>query len=767
MSESDYELAKEYVIYNNYDELVNLFNSNPSFSVNTLDEKGNSLLHHASVNNRIKIIKFLISKGANINCASGPNNETPFIWATRSFSYRAMKLLYDSYTTSFDDGRILEHKDNNGDNPLILSIKNLDINGLYLLLSLGADPNSTNIKGLTPLLYIIKVIYLRIAPENNLMLKPKHHKFIKILTICKSMMIILLKFGANVHASDPENGNTIIHYLASHGGSSYDLYLNILLLQASPNAAITKQKNHQNETPYDVAKRSPTSFKSILYDFFLYQGLPYFVPVLITYVLILFGFYLLKNLGLFKGFPLFLIISLPIIYFTCQTKVIPGLDRLIRGNMYATFSCVFYLIWNRIFPSMIQNNFSHANLIIKLYLFTSLISFIFHFFFMYFKSPLKAKKNETKLIVDRIIDFCPEEGTYDENDPSLINNEDDTPKLAQSEQFPYSNYEDDDNDEFSRLPITEIDFKKDDNSLDNESHGENSSFIKKITNKLPTLSSRKRSDFNSLSRDYEEASDIELDPLNSNCSDVESSSKSKFRLYPLICVYCQSDRRCCIEFNSKTKLSKQVDFDINLIHKNSNTILAYSHHCFTCNECVIDKDHHSFMTGTCVGRNNKRSFVLYCLILTIYSMFSLFLIKYYQYYLSPYTFEKKKTNFIIYFFKVEFKTLLRDPSYFFTTLFLLSLFMSFVTILIGQLTFVANESTMRNFSKDRIPYYKLSLKNQCSNLTTFFKTGFFKVNYVPYKDLIYYDSRSSTGTYITKSQTKIEHKGIECEEMDR
>ena len=38
-----------------------------------------------------------------------------------------------------------------------------------------------------------------------------------------------------------------------------------------------------------------------------------------------------------------------------------------------------------------------------------------------------------------------------------------------------------------------------------------------------------------------------------------------------------------------------------------------SFHCHLCNYCILKRDHHCFVTGSCVGYHNQRIFVVFCL----------------------------------------------------------------------------------------------------------------------------------------------------------
>ena len=51
-----------------------------------------------------------------------------------------------------------------------------------------------------------------------------------------------------------------------------------------------------------------------------------------------------------------------------------------------------------------------------------------------------------------------------------------------------------------------------------------------------------------------------------------------------------------------------------------------SHHCKLCQMCVLKRDHHCFFTGTCVGFNNQRHFVVYSFYILLGSLFGIFLV---------------------------------------------------------------------------------------------------------------------------------------------
>lgn len=50
---------------------------------NLSDKDGCTLLHWAAINNRLQIVKYLISRRADVNAVGGINGEIPLQWAVR------------------------------------------------------------------------------------------------------------------------------------------------------------------------------------------------------------------------------------------------------------------------------------------------------------------------------------------------------------------------------------------------------------------------------------------------------------------------------------------------------------------------------------------------------------------------------------------------------------------------------------------------------------------------------------------------------------
>ncbi|RDD41572.1 Transient receptor potential cation channel subfamily A member 1 [Trichoplax sp. H2] len=77
--------------------------------VNTLDEQLLTPLHHATVNQNLDIMAFLLSKGANINAVGGKLNRTALLMAVNSNQYEAVRHLLDENADIFAKDSNYQH----------------------------------------------------------------------------------------------------------------------------------------------------------------------------------------------------------------------------------------------------------------------------------------------------------------------------------------------------------------------------------------------------------------------------------------------------------------------------------------------------------------------------------------------------------------------------------------------------------------------------------------------------------------------------------
>eukprot|EP01035_Chromulina_nebulosa_P033256 gene33256-44520_t len=148
--------------------------------INARDKEGCSLMHWAAINNRYEIATFLIDnnleangtassilstpiRGATSITQQGSSSsdrglcggggvllESPLQWAIRKRYYAMAELLVTKARAD------LAHQSAQGTDALHLACKLGDINAVFLLLNWGADPNSVDRAGDSPLLWLVR-----------------------------------------------------------------------------------------------------------------------------------------------------------------------------------------------------------------------------------------------------------------------------------------------------------------------------------------------------------------------------------------------------------------------------------------------------------------------------------------------------------------------------------------------------------------------------------------------------------------------------------
>lgn len=227
MSENPYEI-EDIVAFVQEGDFISLKNAivGGACSSRSTDADGCSLLHWAAINNRVQIAQYLIKCGAESN-PGGILGETPLHWAFRKKYYGMAQLLHEHLHLD------LAVKSKQGLDALSLTIRlgeyaldlapfyftNLivpifatgDMNGAFLLLSWGANPNTEDNNGICSLLWLIQ--------NNN---TSKGFEMIKLL----------IQFGANVTCTEPRSKNTLLHFLAQ--GKKFDLIQAFYLYHNNP-----------------------------------------------------------------------------------------------------------------------------------------------------------------------------------------------------------------------------------------------------------------------------------------------------------------------------------------------------------------------------------------------------------------------------------------------------------------------------------------------------------------------------------------------------
>ena len=149
------------------------------------DEEGITLLHWASINNRVDIAEYYIHKGADINATGGQLKASPLHWATREGHLKMVvqlikyganpempdiegkTCLHVAAQFSFIDiiaylgahnPELLQSKDTNGQTPLMLGVsRSFGYDPTRLLIKLGSPVNEKDSHGNTALHHAIRL----------------------------------------------------------------------------------------------------------------------------------------------------------------------------------------------------------------------------------------------------------------------------------------------------------------------------------------------------------------------------------------------------------------------------------------------------------------------------------------------------------------------------------------------------------------------------------------------------------------------------------
>lgn len=195
------------------------------FSVDTTDDDKCSLLHWAAINNRVQIVQFLISRSANVNAVGGKNKEIPLQWALRC------KFCAPLTCMLLAEESAVKHKSTYGCDSLFIAVQCNQVNAAFILLNAGADPNTVDNNGDTPLYWVLKK-YTR-EPTNEGI----------------ELLRLLIRFKASVTHLSGDGGNSL-HILAA-APQPMDLATAHLIYLAGSDAMLDV-KNSENCTPYEV-----------------------------------------------------------------------------------------------------------------------------------------------------------------------------------------------------------------------------------------------------------------------------------------------------------------------------------------------------------------------------------------------------------------------------------------------------------------------------------------------------------------------------------
>ncbi|XP_071809024.1 palmitoyltransferase ZDHHC17-like [Asterias amurensis] len=179
------------------------------------DKENVTLLHWASINNRLDIAKYLINQGAIIDQLGGDLNSTPLHWGARQ-GHLPMVVLLMQY------GADPSLRDGEGVSAIHLACQYGHTAIVAYLIAKGQDPNMLDGNGMSPLMW---------ACYRTFSVDPTR---------------LLLTLGASPNLQDKHYQNTALHWATAVGNTAAVT----TLLQQGADSFI---ENSRHETPLDVA----------------------------------------------------------------------------------------------------------------------------------------------------------------------------------------------------------------------------------------------------------------------------------------------------------------------------------------------------------------------------------------------------------------------------------------------------------------------------------------------------------------------------------
>ncbi|KAL3229671.1 Palmitoyltransferase AKR1 [Nakaseomyces bracarensis] len=296
-------------------------------------------LHWASINNRLNVVEFLVSKGALIDSKAGALEATPLHWAARyGFVYVVDFLL--------QHGASPTQEDNQGFNLLHLAVNSsnimLVVYVLFFVVGKGIiDVNCVDPKGRTPLLWA--------AYQGD------------SLTVAE-----LLKFGASVKIAD-EGGFTPLHWGTVKGQPHVLKYL-------IQDGADFFQKTNDGKDCFKISEEMATTYsfqEALQQNRFDKNGYPlkklfkkddhaklvtFFIPLIVLGLAFLLG----SKINILVALPIMMVFGLAVNKFL-QKYVLPSYESkgihtvtLIRSPIIAgiLFGSIFWLAFVWVFNVM-------------------------------------------------------------------------------------------------------------------------------------------------------------------------------------------------------------------------------------------------------------------------------------------------------------------------------------------------------------------------------------------------------------------------------
>lgn len=286
--------------------------SSQEVSASSSDEDECSLLHWAAINNRVAMIVYLIEHGAKVNVLGGVLMESPLHWAVRKSFFRTVKVLVQN-------GADIALKSQEGISPLLLACNLGNIEMAYFLIVHGADVNDINSTGDTILMTLVK-------EQENL---PK-----------VDVVRLLLRMGADPTFKDRQEGNTVLHILATRRQVLYHK-LAFVLFNAVDSSTLSV-KNFADQTPREIID-STKNFAMLRFysDFYQYKNWSEHIPALASAVSFILLPTLVEAFGWVYGVVGYVILQCLLLDKVMQLSIEFRFSKINQGATWAVIFTLF------------------------------------------------------------------------------------------------------------------------------------------------------------------------------------------------------------------------------------------------------------------------------------------------------------------------------------------------------------------------------------------------------------------------------------------
>lgn len=254
------------------------------------------------------------------------------------------------------------------------------------MLHWGANPNTLDNDGDTPLLFLMRGDYSSLKGE---------------------IARLLVRFGADVTVQDRDKANSVFHLLSRQ--KNVDLSLALFLYQTG-SSQIPLLKNANGLTPYEQSIYDENRIMAaFLFDAFLLNYFPFWIPSVFTGFYVVLSLVLINLYGYIFGGLYNFIILLVLYFFGVQKYIVDYRSRVWIGCYYSLFLCfvVNYLQAISPFVSVLLSGLS-----LTLFAVTGYVGYK-----IVLQKPLATRANNKSELARQIIESSPSEG---QSSPNLL-----------------------------------------------------------------------------------------------------------------------------------------------------------------------------------------------------------------------------------------------------------------------------------------------------------------------------------------------------------